>query len=142
MMVKLKKKEFIQSDLVRYSRAGDVFHYRWAARRCLKMIHPKSPLSCVVIEGSKDREKAGEYTIDVTEYSDSVEGNSKKVSYFQLKHTTVRKEQPFHLSDLKETIKGFAERFSVHLTGENKSTETTLVTFSRRENNPLSTGAA
>ncbi len=54
--------------LVKYSREGDVFHYRWAARRCLKLINPRSPLKSVVIEGSKENALAGEYVIDVADY--------------------------------------------------------------------------
>jgi hypothetical protein len=30
------------------------FHYRWAARRCLRMIEPNSRLKYIVIEGSKE----------------------------------------------------------------------------------------
>ena len=58
-----------ENALVRYSRAGDKFHYRWAARRCLRMIDPRSPLQCITIEGSKESKAAGEYVIDVAEYS-------------------------------------------------------------------------
>lgn len=57
-----------ENALVRYSRAGDKFHYRWAARRCLRMIDPRSPLQCITIEGSKESKAAGEYVIDVAEY--------------------------------------------------------------------------
>jgi len=58
----------MDNELVRYSRAGDVFHYRWAARRCLRMIHPKSSLRRVVIEGSEESKIAGEYVIDVADH--------------------------------------------------------------------------
>lgn len=127
----------MESELVRYSRAGDVFHYRWAARRCLRMIHPKSFVSCIVIEGSEERKLAGEYVIDVTEYSDSVEINSHEIAYFQLKHTTVRKEQPFILSDLKDAIEGFAKRYAEHFCRENKTNESSIVTFSIVTNRPI-----
>ncbi len=92
----------MENELVRYSRAGDAFHYRWAARRCLRMIYPKSRLHSIVIEGSKESELDGEYVIDVAEYSESAEGGSQEIAYYQLKHTTVRKEQPLTLSDLVE----------------------------------------
>lgn len=127
----------MESKLVRYSRAGDVFHYRWAARRCLKMIHPKSLVRCIVIEGSKERKLAGEYVIDVAEYSDSVEVNSQEIAYFQLKHTTVRKEQPFNLSDLKDTIEGFAKRYSEHFCREGETHDPPIVTFSIVTNRPI-----
>lgn len=102
------------NDLVAYSRAGDVFHYRWAARRCLGLIHPNTSLNTVVIEGSNEKEKEGEYVIDVAEYYDEV-NDIKHIKYYQLKHTTVRKDAPFVLSDLEDTIKGFSNRFSQHL---------------------------
>lgn len=101
------------NDLVAYSRAGDVFHYRWAARRCLGLVYPNTSLRSVVIEGSKENEKEGEYVIDVTEYYDEL-NDKKQIKYYQLKHTTVLKDTPFVLSDLKDAIKGFSKRFSQH----------------------------
>lgn len=103
----------MSNDLVAYSRAGDIFHYRWAARRCLRLIHPSSSLRKIVIEGSSEKEKAGEYVIDVTEYSED-SNNKRTIRYYQLKHTTVQKDNPFMLSDLKDTITGFANRFAQH----------------------------
>nr|WP_291939011.1 hypothetical protein [Chryseobacterium sp.] len=99
-------------NLVGYSRAGDEFHYRWAARRCLRMLFPNSKLTSVVIEGSNEVNAPGEYVIDLTEYA--VNQKVEHIDYYQLKHTTVQKESPFLLSDLKETIKGFFKRFVEH----------------------------
>jgi hypothetical protein len=76
----------MENELVRYSRAGDVFHYRWAARRCLRIIYPNSLLNSIVIEGFKERELEGEYVIDVAEYYDSTEKDPQEIAYFQLKH--------------------------------------------------------
>lgn len=108
------------NELVAYSRAGDAFHYRWAARRCLQLIYPNSPLRSIVIEGSSEDEKAGEYVIDVTEYSESSTAK-KKIDYYQLKHTTVQKDEPFNLSDLSNTFEGFAKRFIQHRNNNDKS---------------------
>ncbi|WP_243767407.1 ATP-binding protein [Paenibacillus agricola] len=127
----------MENELVRYSRAGDVFHYRWAARRCLRMIYPNSQLRYITIEGSKERELAGEYVIDVAEYSGSAEDGSQEIAYFQLKHTTVRKEQPFDLSDLKGTIEGFAKRYVGHLDEKKKGLASPKVVFSIVTNRPI-----
>jgi hypothetical protein len=127
----------MRNESVRFSRAGDVFHYRWAARRCLRMIHPGSRLRCIVIEGSKERKRAGEYVIDVAEYYDPVESDLPEIAYYQLKHTTVRKERPLNLSDLRQTIEGFAERYSEHLSGENETRGSGVVTFSIVTNRPI-----
>ncbi|MDR3574177.1 MAG: hypothetical protein P4L50_09955 [Anaerolineaceae bacterium] len=126
-----------ENELVRYSRAGDAFHYRWAARRCLKMIYPNSPLTSVVIEGSKENEQAGEYVIDVAEYSNPIEDQPKSIAYFQLKHSTIRKEQPFRLSDLKDTIEGFAKRYSDIIIKESGNQELYKVSFSIVTNRPI-----
>ncbi|MGJ1240995.1 hypothetical protein [Sphingobacterium siyangense] len=99
-------------NLVGYSRAGDEFHYRWAARRCLRMLFPNSKLTSMVIEGSNDVNAAGEYVIDLTEYA--VNQKVENIDYYQLKHTTVQKEKPFLLSDLQGTIEGFSKRFVEH----------------------------
>lgn len=106
------------NELVAYSRQGDDFHYRWAARRCLKLIHPNSSLQTIVIEGSNEEEKGGEYVIDVTEYYNT-SNDKRQVKYYQLKHTTVQKDDPFVISDLKVTIEGFSRRFSQHLSENN-----------------------
>lgn len=101
------------NDLVGYSRAGDVFHYRWAARRCLKLIQPNTILNEIFIEGSPEIEKAGEYVIDVSEYSID-EQDKRIIAYYQLKHSTVKVNEPFILSDLKDTIEGFSRRYKQH----------------------------
>lgn len=96
---------------VGYSRAGDTFHYRWAARRALKLIYPNADLCLLVVEGSNDNQKAGEYVVDVSEYYGD-QDNPKKIIYYQLKHTTVQIDNPFILSDLKDTFVGFGEKFT------------------------------
>lgn len=102
------------NDLVAYSRAGDIFHYRWAARRCLGLVYPNGLVRSIVIEGSKENEKEGEYVVDVAEYYDEII-NKKEIKYYQLKHTTVQKDSPFVLSDLKDTIEGFSKRYTQHI---------------------------
>ncbi len=126
----------MDTDLVRNSREGDVFHYRWAARRCLRLINPKSSLKCVVIEGSKESALAGEYVIDVAEYSDAADSGKENVTYFQLKHSTKRVKQHFNLSDLKNTIKGFANRYKKLKNG--KVPRYSAVTFAIVTNRPIS----
>ena len=101
----------MENDSVRFSRAGDLFHYRWAARRCLNLIKPNSLLQEIVIEGSKESKKSGEYQIDVTEYYGPASDVLNEILYIQLKHTTVRKDNPFNISDLKVTLEGFGSRF-------------------------------
>jgi hypothetical protein len=99
-----------QNTKVRDGKAGDVFHYRWAARRCLRMAHPRSPLTAIGVEASKEVGLPGEYLIDLSEYEDRADG-SELVTYSQLKHSTQRADQHFVLSEISKTLAGFGERF-------------------------------
>ncbi|OMP75285.1 hypothetical protein [[Flexibacter] sp. ATCC 35208] len=99
----------MSNEAVVHSRAGDEFHYRWAARRSLGLIYPYAALKKLVIEGSEENTDAGEYVIDVTEYYEYSE--ERRICYYQLKHTSVLNDVPFTISDLRRTIEGFAERF-------------------------------
>lgn len=127
----------MENKLVRYSRAGDTFHYRWAARRCLRMLHPKSLLYYIIIEGSNEREMAGEYVIDMAEYFGKSEDDIQNIHYYQLKHTTVRKELPFNISDLKDTIVGFAKRFKAIYESKNTIVNIPSVKFTIVTNRPI-----
>ena len=91
------------------SREGDIFHFRWAARRCLKLLDFNTSLEYVTIEGASEPIE-GELVIDVAEYS-SDENNIKSVKYLQLKHSTVQLNKDFILSHLKNTFEGFAKIF-------------------------------
>src|SRR5271157_2174289 len=118
----------MENKLVRYSRAGDAFHYRWAARRCLRMVHPKSQVNCISIEGSKENRLAGEYSIDVAEYVAAKNGK-EDVTYFQLKHSTKRVAKDFTLSDLKDTLEEFAKRHIAFCGKSKKRQRNTSVRF-------------
>ena len=107
------------SDLVRFSRDGDQFHYLWAARRCLRLLSPTSDLVAVSIEGASTAENApgetldaGEELIDVGEYygSEAVE-QATLVRYIQLKHSTQHAGESWTASGIEKTLRGFADRY-------------------------------
>ncbi|MBL8078945.1 MAG: hypothetical protein JNM55_13350 [Anaerolineales bacterium] len=128
----------IENDLVSYSRAGDAFHYRWAARRCLQLVYPKSTLQHVVIEGSKESKLAGEYAIDVSEYSKLADSDLQEIAYYQLKHTTKRTDQPFNLSDLRDTIIDFAKRYVEQSKTAGSVSPKSVIRFCIVTNRPIS----
>ena len=128
------KKISVTQDLVAYSRAGDIFHYRWAARRCLQLLDFNSNLKQITIEGSKEPKLGGEYVIDTAEYSIE-ENNSESVEYFQLKHSTVRVDTDFTLSSLKGTIEGFADRYRDL---DKRATKFSRIKFTLITNRPIS----
>lgn len=104
---------------VRYSRDGDQFHYSWAARRCLLLLHPNTDLKAIAIEGisqNEDRtrpiEKKGEEVVDVAVYYGSEDiTKATETEYVQLKHSTVQTQKPWTFSDLQGTLQGFSNRF-------------------------------
>jgi hypothetical protein len=106
---------------VRASRAGDQFHYLWAARRCLGLLSPTSGLVAVTIEGASPSEipseepiEEGEEVIDVAEYYGSEEfTRATAIRYIQLKHSTLRTTDPWTWSGLEKTLRGFAKRYEV-----------------------------
>jgi hypothetical protein len=100
----------VENQSVRLSRAGDAFHYRWAARRCLRLLDLNSELEWITVEGSREPNQAGEYVIDVAEYT-KPDAADYSITYFQLKHSTKRVNKPFTFSDLKSTLKDFSKRY-------------------------------
>ena len=107
------------STQVRASRAGDQFHYLWAARRCLHLLSPTSGPITVTIEGASPCEipgeepvEEGEEVIDVAEYDGSEElAHTTAIRYIQLKHSTLRTTDPWTWSGLEKTLRGFAKRY-------------------------------
>lgn len=108
-----------KSELVRYSRDGDQFHYLWGARRCLGLLSPQSGLVAITVEGASPEEtksasasSAGEEIIDIAEYfgSESL-SEAKLVRYCQCKHSTSRPNDEWTPSELKKTFAGFAKRY-------------------------------
>ncbi|HVW57832.1 MAG TPA: ATP-binding protein [Rhizobiaceae bacterium] len=134
-----------KSDNVRHTRAGDQFHYRWAARRCLGLIDPGSSLACITIEGvssdetSSENNGTGEEVVDIAEYyGDRRISHASKISYHQLKHS-YQTVVPWTLSALRKTLAGFYKRYQVFL--ENVSNENNqTVEFTYITNRPVATG--
>lgn len=133
-----KKNATNYSNLVRTSRAGDAFHYRWAARFCLNMIKPKSLIKAITIEQSKESEQPGECVMDMTVYYEK--GNDEFIEYYQMKHSEAHDDKHMTLGFLKNTIEGFSERYIYHKTdGTDRHTKFFVVTNKRIDQNLLNT---
>jgi len=135
----MQKQKIQAQGLVADSRAGDVFHYRWAARRCLHLLYPNSDRQLITIESSTENKLSGEYVIDVAEYYESKIDHSREIKYYQLKHTTKRKNKPFSLSELKTIIEGFSKRYS-ELLKSKQSSNKIYFSFFIITNRPISKG--
>lgn len=106
------------SDQVRRSRAGDEFHYRWTARRCLELINPKTSLDHVRIESSDNPDVEGECVIDVSEYFKFDNTEQYNVSYYQLKHSSLSELKNLTYSELRHTFQGFVKRYNNDILSE------------------------
>ena len=120
--------------MVRYSRAGDAFHYRWAARRCLQLVQLNATVRKITIEGSSEPSRDGEEVIDLAEYSETATGG-ESVAYFQLKHTTRQTDKEFVFSGVSPTLEKFGARYAADLQAAPKSEPPT---FSFVTNRPIS----
>jgi len=103
--------------LVGPSRAGDQFHYHWAARQCLALLPGSSDLVTVSIEGVSGKESSkpipeGDEVIDVgLYYGDEAIDRARRLRYVQLKHSTRHASKPSTAGSLQKTIRGFALRY-------------------------------
>ena len=107
----MAKKTKAKINPVLTSRGGDQFHYLWAARRCLRLLSPQEGLASIVIEGVSPSESVSNIeSIDVSEYwGSNTADEATRIRYIQLKHSTVRLLRPWSPSELKKTIRDFAE---------------------------------
>ncbi|WP_182883913.1 hypothetical protein [Microbispora sp. H10949] len=113
------------AERVRASRDGDRFHYYWAARRALRLLDMTSDLKVVGVEGLPEGEEVtGEEVIDVAEYHGGRDASTcRTFRYVQLKHSTMRTEDPIVASELKNTLEKFA---TIYRTEMEKGRETKL----------------
>ena len=144
---------------IHFSRAGDYFHYMWAAQRCLPLLSDASTLKAVVIEGVSGEEAAltpaklasAEDIIDVAEYYGSEHPeHASSIRYSQLKHSYQRLDKAWTPSTLKDVLKGLFEKYAdtqqfpgaitIHLITNRPVSERTKTLFKRLQNTPLSKG--
>lgn len=101
-------------DLLAPSRAGDKFHYYWAARRALELLRPGTSLVALSIESRspKDESSDADEIVDVGAYYGREEPlDDGSVTYTQLKHSTLRLDQDWTISDLSDVITKFGNMF-------------------------------
>lgn len=119
------------ANTVRTTRSGDRFHYLWASLRALRLLDWTSDLQAVSVEGPVEGEDVpGEEIIDVAEYFGTAESESaRRVHYHQLKHSSVRVDDPITSSELSKTLGKFAEIYrDVVTNGHETAVDFSLVT--------------
>ena len=104
MTVKGNKKKQMDSLHVRATRAGDLFHYRWAATRVLNLLKPDSSLKSISIEGGHIQ-IPNDYIIDLEECFEN-----KRVVY-QLKYSVMHPDKECSLSFLGDTLSEYGNLY-------------------------------
>jgi hypothetical protein len=99
------------------------------------MISPTSRVKYIIIENTKERLSPGENVIDVAEYLGNDDNENLEAHYYQLKHTTVQKYNPFTLSELRSTFIGFSTKYKEHIKKKCKLGE---IFFNLITNRPVS----
>lgn len=97
------------ADLVTSSRAGDRFHYVWAAVQSLKLLDRQSRLDSVWIEAAAGDSVPGAEIIDIAEYYGAGPGAIDQVVVRQLKYSTKRANRALGLAELGPTLRKFAQ---------------------------------
>jgi len=103
------KKPDSLAELVTSSRAGDRFHYVWAAVQSLKLLDQSSGLVQLWVEGSGGDPVAGDEIIDIAEYYGSALDRIDHVVVRQLKYSTKRVTLSMPLSELGPVLHKFAQ---------------------------------
>lgn len=103
-----------ESDTVRASRAGHIFHERWAARRALQLLFPGDGLNAIAVENISHTETSSpgqraEEVADLVFYYGSGDNfeNCTRLETVQFKYRL--DEQPVTASYLKKTIQKFSD---------------------------------
>jgi hypothetical protein len=133
-------------DLVRYRNDGEDFHVLWTARRALRMLDPASGLVAVAVEGVSERERprnrgveAGLLVIDTAEYYGSEDLNeAQEVVYLQLKYSTTSPEAAWSVVGLRDTLRGFADRYTALCAELGLATVRDKIRFRFVSNRPIS----
>ncbi|MEW2009552.1 hypothetical protein AB0300_08795 [Microbacterium sp. NPDC078814] len=123
-------------DLLAPSRAGDKFHYYWAARKALELLSAGTDRTEIVVEGRapSDRQTDADEVIDVAEYFES--DSQQRVIYSQLKHSSRRLSTEWSLSDFEDVISRFAAICADQI--QHGSYPITAMTFRIVTNRPIS----
>lgn len=96
------------------SRAGDRYHYLYAARLAMTMLAPNASLRRIVVEGSAedDPAQAGEKVIDLALYYENSTNGDEWISYCQFKHSISIPPPDVTVSSVIDTLEKFAKRYA------------------------------
>ncbi len=86
------------------SNAGDYFHFTYVVRRMLDMLHPRSSLKCIVMEGVNQKDLKSTHDIYIVDVSEYIGGDNfqlaDKVIISQLKYSYANATQNWTLTEL------------------------------------------
>ncbi len=104
-----RKRSASYAGLVTSSRAGDRFHYVWAAAHSLKLLDRQSGLLQVWVERAAGEEVPGSEIVDLAEYYGPKPDTVDRVIVRQLKYSVRRANQPMGLAEIGPVLAKFAD---------------------------------
>lgn len=117
----MAKKKAKPINKTRASRDGHEFHEAWAARKALQLVFPPDDLVGIAVEGPapEDEKVAAAASIEVADlvlfYGKRPSFDyARKVAVLQFKYSIRKKRKPVRVSDVKDTIKKFADSYRDH----------------------------
>lgn len=96
-------------DIVQNSRAGDRFHYVWAAIQSLQLLSEQTGLREVWVERAAGAPVRGHEIIDIAQYYGNRPGVVTEVVVRQLKYSPVRADESLGLAAVGKALRNFAE---------------------------------
>jgi len=136
--MKLPSKPTKTSEIgTRASRDGHEFHVAWAARVALELLHPKSPLKAISLEGFpvQDAKSFSKEAMDIADLVKFYGGNTveraTRIDVLQLKYSPTKESEDLTASDLTKTLKKFVETKSdlTDRLGKKRASEVTFFEF-------------
>lgn len=122
---------------MRASRDGHEYHVAWAARVSLELLHPRTELKAISLEGFPVQEanSFSEEAIDIADlvkyFGGSTVYEAKRIDVLQLKYSPTKKNKGLTASDLSKTLQKFAQtkKDLKERLGEERAAEVTFFEF-------------
>ncbi len=141
---KMAKKKAKPINKTRASREGHEFHEAWAARKALQLVFPPDDLVGIAVEGlaPEDEKTAAAASIEVADlvlfYGKRPSfDQARKVAVLQFKYSIRKKRKPVRVSDVKDTIRKFADSYRDHKRRHGATSVARKLSFELVTNRPI-----
>lgn len=140
----MAKKKANPISRTRASRDGHEFHEAWAARKALQLVFPPDDLVGIAVEGlaPEDEKTAAAASIEVADLvlfhgKRPSFDQARKVTVLQFKYSIRKKRKPVRVSDVKDTVRKFADSYRDHKRRHGATSVARKLSFELVTNRPI-----